>query len=120
MLVSLPSLQSDTAFLTDCAEIMIEIAQYSVTKPSHQSVITSVTWALANLSDSLAKHHLQDNDNTDDIFPPYLVLQLIRMSIKSSFAACTNSHMTIRSNRYIICFLEIYAFLNSSFLACDP
>ena len=98
MLVSLPSLQNDTAFLTDCAEIMIEIAQYSVTKPCHQSVITSCTWALANLSDSLAKHHLQGEDNTDDIFPPYLVLQLIRMSIKSSFAACTNSHMTIRSN----------------------
>ena len=96
MLVSLPSLQNDTAFLTDCAEIMIEIAQYSVTKPCHQSVITSCTWALANLSDSLAKHHL--SPDADDIFPPYLVLQLIRMSIKSSFATCTNSHMTIRSN----------------------
>ena len=90
MLVSLPTLQNDIAFLTDSTEIMLDIFH---TK-AHQSVVTSCTWALANLSDALAKHHGQRE--VDDIFPPYLVLALVRVAIATSFA--TNNHMNIRSN----------------------
>ena len=94
MLVSLPTLQNDMGFLTDSAEIMLEIYHRGGGKQAHQSVITSCTWALANLSDSLAKHHLQGE--IDDVFPPYLVLDLMRIAITMSFAS--NNHMIVRSN----------------------
>lgn len=93
-MVSLPTLQNDVTFLTDSAEIMLEIFQRGGSKPTHQSVLTSCTWALANLSDSLAKHHQQRE--LDDLFPPYLVLQLMQIAINMSFA--TNNHMNMRSN----------------------
>lgn len=89
MLVANESLQNDVTFLTDSAEIMLEIFQES---QMHQSVITSCTWALANLSDSLAKHHLQQE--VDDFFPPHLVLELMKVAINMASA----SSMNVRSN----------------------
>lgn len=91
MLVANESLQNDVTFLTDSAEIMLEIFQES---QMHQSVITSCTWALANLSDSLAKHHLQQE--VDDLFPPHLVLELMKVAINMAFAS--SNHMNVRSN----------------------
>ncbi len=94
MFVSLPTLQNDVSFLNDSAEIMLEIFHRTGDKQAHQSVITSCTWALANLSDSLAKHHSQRE--IDDVFPPYLVLELMRVAITMAFAS--SNHMNVRSN----------------------
>ena len=109
MMVSLPTLQNDMAFLTDSAEIILELLSQ---KQPHHTVVTSCTWALANLSDSIAKYHQnraskeQDQlSSLDDVFPPFLVLELIRKSVTFSFA--TNSHMNIRSNRLVKLF-KIY------------
>lgn len=125
MLVSLPTMQNDVAFLTDTAEIMLEIFQHRGDKQAHQSVVTSCTWSLANLSDSLAKHHLQRE--IDDVFPPYLVLELMRIAINMAFAA--NNHMNVRSNsvrslvsplkhRYVFLLLKFKNFYQGSLLQC--
>ena len=105
MMVSLPTLQNDMAFLTDGAEIILELLN---SQTAHHTVVTSCTWAMANLSDSIAKYHCfraskeQEQLTSmalDEIFPPFIVLELIRKSVTYSFA--TNSHMNIRSNRFV-------------------
>lgn len=118
MMVFLPTLQNDIAFLNDSAAIIQSLLSPKDAKSAHQSVVTSCTWALANLSDSLAKHHLQrasscDGDHLaglDDIFPPHIVLELIRTSV--SFSLASHSHMNIRSNsvRALVGLIKWYTF----------
>ena len=114
MMVSLPTLQNDMAFLTDSAEIILELLSQ---KQAHHTVITSCTWALANLSDSIAKYHQsraskeqEQLSSLEDVFPPFLVLELIRKSVTYSFA--TNSHMNIRSNRLAFLITYVTFFCN--------
>jgi hypothetical protein len=95
MMVFLPTLQNDNAFLTDSAEIILDLLGQngSCQKQTHRNIVTSGTWTLANLADSLAKQYHQkaanggeDSPGAADDFPPHLVLELIRIgTIKNVF-----------------------------------
>lgn len=102
MMVALPSLQIDSAFLTDCADILLDLLHED--KSPHRNVIISGTWALSNLVDSLAKQQQQVSELEEDSsstglvveFPPHITLQLVRIAI--NYSANVNSHMNIRAN----------------------
>jgi len=118
-----PSCYSDSAFVTDSAEILLDVLKRDIRSDgqsfTQKTVALSGTWSLANLAGVLAMQFsnaatLGDEDeylsclsaNNDQLeFPPHLTVELARVAIK--YAKVNTNLMNIRTSsvRALGCFV---------------
>ena len=107
-----PSCYSDSAFVTDSAEILLQVLKGDLESnaSSLKCIALSGTWSLANLAGVLAMQFsnasvLTDDDeflsglsaNNDQLdFPPHLTVELASVAIR--YAQVKNNWMNIRTN----------------------
>jgi len=117
-----PSCYSDSAFVTDSAEILLEVLNkdLKVNSYSQKTVALSGTWSLANLAGVLAMQFsnaatLGDDDeylsclsaNNDQLeFPPHLTVELASVAIKYAKVATNLMNIRTSSVRALGCFVR--------------